>query len=254
LQSRGRKPAVISRGYGSEACVWPQRVNAQTHAKFVGDEPQLIFNQTQCPVVVGPNRKHDIELLLEKFDCDVVLSDDGLQHYALRRDIEIAVVDKVKRFGNGFCLPSGPLREGAARLSQVDMVLLNGATPQEIGFKIAPSQCISVGKTSIESVNLDFFSGKTVHAIAGIGHPERFFNMLGEYNIQVIPHAYADHYDYHPSDINFNDDLCVLMTEKDAVKCTQFECTNHWCVPIDIKLTTSAQEQLNQMFDSLNPI
>jgi len=251
LQAQGRKPGVISRGYGGNATTWPQVVNAQTDAVKVGDEPQLIFQQTCCPVVVGANRKQDIEFLLKEFDCDVVLSDDGLQHYAMQRDIEIVVVDAVRKFGNGFYIPSGPLRESVSRLRHVDMVLLNGGTNQETAFSVQPAQCRPVGRDG-DQLSLDVFSGKTVHAVAGIGNPQRFFKMLKDININVIPHAFQDHYYYKQSDLDFNDDLTVLMTEKDAIKCNRFDLPNHWSVPIEISLTKAAQNRLDQIFDSLN--
>ncbi|RDH83978.1 MAG: tetraacyldisaccharide 4'-kinase [endosymbiont of Galathealinum brachiosum] len=251
LQSRGRKPCVISRGYGGNASIWPQIVNDKSFAETVGDEPQLIFQNTGCPVVVGPNRKEDIELLIKQFDCDVVLSDDGLQHYALQRDIEISVVDAQRQFGNGFCLPSGPLRENVSRLKQLDMVLLNGGSDKEVSFVMLPNECVSVGKREADQLSLSNLSDKTVHAIAGIGNPDRFFQMLKAYNINVIPHSFEDHYMYKQTDLNFNDDCPVLMTEKDAIKCINFELSNHWSVPIEIKLSETAQLQMNQIFDSL---
>ncbi len=250
LQVQGRKPGVISRGYGGNAKSWPQVVNEVTSAEKVGDEPQLIFQHTACPLVVGPDRQQDIELLLKKFDCDVILSDDGLQHYALQRDIEIAVVDAQKRFGNGFCLPSGPLRESVSRLQQVDMVLLNGGAEQDMAFTMQATQCVSVGLEKSNSLSLNSFSGKTVHAVAGIGNPDRFFLMLKAHNIKVIPHSFEDHYIYKQSDLNFNDDLPVLMTEKDAIKCMQFTLLNHWSVPVDIKLTKSAQSRIDQIWQN----
>lgn len=251
LQARGRKPCVISRGYGGNASTWPQLVNAESFAETVGDEPQLIFQITGCPVVVGPNRKEDIELLIKLFDCDIVLSDDGLQHYALQRDIEISVVDAQRQFGNGFCLPSGPLRENVSRLKQVDMVLLNGGSDKEVSFVMRPNECVSVGEGEVDYLGLSDFSGKTVHAIAGIGNPDRFFQMLITYNINVISHSFDDHYMYKQNDLNFNDDFPVLMTAKDAIKCINFKLSNHWSVPVEIKLSESAQQQMNQILDSL---
>jgi len=251
LKAQGRKPGVISRGYGGDATTWPQVVNAQTDAGKVGDEPQLIFQQTNCPVVVGANRKQDIELLLKQFNCDVVLSDDGLQHYAMQRDIEIVVVDAGRKFGNGFYIPSGPLRESVSRLQHVDMVLLNGGADQEVAFSMQPARCKPVGRDDGQ-VSLDAFMGKTVHAVAGIGNPQRFFKMLKDYDINVIPHAFDDHYYYKQSDLDFNDDLTVLMTEKDAIKCTRFDLPDHWSVPIEISLTKAAQNRLDQIFDLLN--
>lgn len=251
LQAGGRKPGVISRGYGGNATSWPQIVNTDTNAAKVGDEPQFIYQRTRCPLVVGPDRKQDIELLIKQFDCDIVLSDDGLQHYALQRDIEVVVVDASRQFGNGFCIPSGPLRETVSRLQKVDMVLLNGGGELQNSFSIQTSQCSFVGQGSIEKVNISDFSGKIVHAVAGIGNPQRFFSMLENLGIEVIPHAYADHYNYKESDFIFMDNLPVLMTEKDAIKCNEFKLNNHWSVPIDIVLSESAQQRINEIFEGI---
>lgn len=251
LQAKGRKPGVISRGYGGNADSWPQIVNAETSAAKVGDEPQFIYQRTQCPLVVGPDRRQDIELLISQFDCDIILADDGLQHYALKRDVEIVVVDASRQFGNGLCLPSGPLRETVSRLQQVDLVILNGGSELEASFSMQTSQCLCVGRKNISNVNIDEFSGKTVHAVAGIGNPQRFFTMLAGLGINVIPHAHADHYNYQESDFVFADNLPVLMTEKDAIKCSEFKLNNHWSVPVDIVLSNSAQQRINKIFEGI---
>ncbi|VAW64351.1 Tetraacyldisaccharide 4'-kinase [hydrothermal vent metagenome] len=251
LQALGKKPGVISRGYGGAAHNWPQMVNEKSNAKTVGDEPQLIFQRTKCPFVAGPNRRDDIELLLKEFACDVVLSDDGLQHYAMQRDIEIAVVDAKRKFGNGFCLPSGPLRETVSRLKQVDLVLLNGGSGDEMSFNMQAADCYSIGDNQANTKSLSFFSDKTVHAIAGIGNPSRFFSMLEKNNINVISHEFEDHYNFKQSDICFDDNLPVLMTEKDAIKCGAFTLKNTWAVPVKIQLSESAQNKLNIMFSDL---
>lgn len=243
LQAMGKKPGVISRGYGGNASSWPQIVSQNTNAKKVGDEPQLIFQRTQCPLVVGPNRQQDIELLISQFDCDVVLSDDGLQHYALQRDLEIVVVDNKRQFGNGFCIPSGPLRESVSRLQSVDLVLLNGGSEEQAAFSMQATNCLSLN--GLESIKLASFKGSKVHAVAGIGHPQRFFDMLNSFGIQVISHAFIDHHKFVQADFEFADSYPVLMTEKDAIKCHDFDLTNHWSVPIDIKLTDIAQAKLN---------
>jgi len=252
LQLLGKNPGVISRGYGGSATTWPQLVNEKSTAEKVGDEPQLIFQHTKCPLVVGPNRQHDIELLIKQFDCDVVLADDGMQHYALQRDVEIAVVDSQRYFGNGFCIPSGPLREKPSRLKQVDLVLINGGNDNQVSFSLQPLHCKAVGHNVQGNIKLDEFTGKSVHAVAGIGNPERFFNMLSAKGINVIPHAFADHYSYKVSDFMFNDDMPVLMTEKDAVKCLDFDLPNLWSVPVEIKISSLAQKKLNDIFNKLN--
>jgi len=251
LQARGHKPGVISRGYGGNASSWPQQVTVESTAQQVGDEPVLIVQRSGCPMVVGPNRREDIEQLLQLADCDVILSDDGLQHYALQRDLEIAVIDARRQLGNGFCLPSGPLRETASRLLTVDLVLLNGGDSSQTSFSLLAGQCLPVGKADLASRQLADFKNSKVHAIAGIGHPQRFFTMLQQNGIEVIPHAFADHYVYQPDDLQFNDQLPVLMTEKDAVKCREFALTRHWSVPVSAELSAAAQQQLDQLLNNL---
>jgi len=250
LQVKGKNPGVISRGYGGNAKQWPQPVSADSSAELVGDEPVLIQNRTSCPVVVGPNREDDINLLLENHECDVILSDDGMQHYAMQRKFEIAVVDAERQFGNGFCLPSGPLRENRSRLKKVDMVLLNGGDTDQVSFSMQSAQCCPLDAQN-EKLLLSAFSGKKVHAVAGIGNPERFFNMLRNNNINVVEHVFNDHFAYKEEDLIFGDQLPVLMTEKDAVKCKSFTLDQHWYVPVDITLSETAQIKIDQFFNSL---
>lgn len=251
LQARGHKPGVISRGYGGHASSWPQQVTAESTAQQVGDEPVLIFQRCSCPLVVGADRRADIELLLQQAECDVILSDDGMQHYALQRDLEIAVIDAQRQLGNGFCLPSGPLRETAARLLTVDLVLLNGGGSTQASFKLAAGACEPSGQSDLPSRALTEFKNRQVHAVAGIGHPQRFFTMLQQNGIEVIPHAFSDHYAYQLDDLQFADDLPVLMTEKDAVKCRDFPLTQHWSVPVTAELSAAAQQQLDQILQRL---
>mgnify|MGYP000055758779 CR=1 FL=1 len=247
LKALGKKPCVISRGYGGASSTWPQVVDEHADAVQVGDEPKLIHKRAACPVVVGPNRQQDIELLLKTYNCDVILSDDGLQHYALQRDLEIVVVDAQRKFGNGLCLPSGPLREGVSRLQQVDMVVLNGGDDNQISFKLQPQFCLAINRLNVNNKLLADYENKTVHAIAGIGNPSRFFNMLHRFGIDVIAHEFSDHASYTRSDVVFNDDLPVLMTEKDAVKCETFDLPDHWSVPVDVEFSELAKIKLQQL-------
>ncbi len=219
LQKQGFKPGVISRGYGGQANQWPQVVEVQSEAIQVGDEPVLIKRSTKVPVVVGPNRIDDAEFLLENNVCDILISDDGLQHYALDRDIEVCVIDGQRLHGNGYCLPAGPLREPISRLREVDVQICNGAVLSDaFSMTLEPSGFFNLIDQSEHS--LSDFSGKTVHAIAGIGHPQRFFSLLEAHGIRVIPHAFADHALFTADDLLFTDKLPVIMTEKDAVKCS----------------------------------
>lgn len=230
LKEEGYKPGVVSRGYGSKAPGYPFIVTADSSSEQSGDEPLLLARRTGCPVVIDPDRASAARCLLDQFDCNVIISDDGLQHYALDRDIEIAVVDGQRGLGNGLCLPAGPLREPPARLDSVDFVVVNGeGFEQQAGahhMVLIPDQLVNL-KTG-ERVAVDALAGGgSVHAVAGIGNPERFFSTLNTLGYKIKPHAFDDHYRFVAGDIRFNDQLAVIMTEKDAVKC--YAIANEYC-------------------------
>jgi tetraacyldisaccharide 4'-kinase len=250
LKQRGMNPGVISRGYGSKAVMYPYQVTPESDSKIAGDEPVLIARRTQCPVAIGANRKDDIRLLLDRYKCDIILSDDGMQHYALHRDVEIAVVDVSRKFGNGFCLPAGPLREPQSRLRMVDMVIANGGSENQLAFSIKPAPLISLAGDG-KFAPLSQFKGQKVHAVAAIGNPQRFFDMLAEQGLDCITHAFPDHHVFNLNDFHFGDDLPVLMTEKDAVKCVGFYLPRHWYLPIDIELTAIAKQRLEHLIDQV---
>jgi len=236
LRSNGYTPGIVSRGYGGQATHWPQQVRVDSDPRMVGDEAVLLSQRCACPMAVGPKRVEAAEALLAHTDCDIIVADDGLQHYALGRDLEIAVVDGVRRFGNQHCLPAGPLREPLSRLASVDAVVTNGVPGvREYRMDLIPGTLRNL-KAPGRRATLDDFAGKTVHAIAGIGNPPRFFRQLETQGITVIEHAFADHHPFTQDDIIFDDGLPVLMTEKDAVKCQEFSGEQHWCVPVDAKL------------------
>lgn len=224
LKKLGFKPGIVSRGYGGKSDSYPVEVSASSHTHDVGDEPVMIYNRTQCPVVVDPNRVNAAKTLIENHDCDVLVSDDGLQHYALDRDIEIAVVDGDRGIGNGLCFPAGPLREPVSRLSEVDLVVVNGDQSRVeklldtrcSGMRLRPTRLLNLVSGTAET--LASVNGKTVHAVVGIGHPERFFRTLKELGCTVVPHQFPDHHVFTGADIRFDDSLAVIMTEKDAVK------------------------------------
>ena len=250
LRAKGLKPGIISRGYGGASGSWPCEVSDDCDAIEVGDEPLLIALRTKCPVVVGPDRIADAKLLLDKHECNVILSDDGLQHYRLKRDVEIVVVDAQRNLGNGFCLPAGPLRETISRLATVDMVVLNGGPVDQLSYQVLATNCLPLGEAGQE-LPLSEFAGKKVHAIAGIGHPQRFFNMLEDAGIECVRHEFSDHHVFSQADISFNDDVPVLMTEKDAVKCKAFQLSRHWYVPIDVKLSGTAQKRFDEIVEQV---
>ena len=247
IKNNGFRPAVVSRGYGGSFTGVKQVAENDT-ADVVGDEPLMIFQRAEVPVVVGADRVAAVDYLLKNNHCDIVFSDDGLQHYRMKRDFEIAVVDASRRFGNGFCLPAGPLRERVSRLKDVDMVVYNGSesvTPDQCSYQL---QIVSLRRlNSNEARSLSSFTSRPVHAVAGIGHPARFFQQLRQNDVDVIEHAYPDHHVYNQHDFSGWDKDCIVMTEKDAVKCCHLSLADAWVVSVkavfsnslDIKLATN---------------
>jgi len=234
LRRRGVRPGILSRGYRGTARTFPAAVTAETDPTLVGDEPVLIAQRTGCPVVVDPDRVRGGRWLLAQQPCDLLIADDGLQHYRLARDLEIVVVDGERRFGNGLPLPAGPLREGVGRLRSVDLVVCNGGTPApgEHAMTLRPSDLESLGQPALRQ-RLTDWRGERVHAVAGIGNPERFFATLRALGLEVEPLPFPDHHAYTAADIDPPGDRPVLMTEKDAVKCRPFAGPRHWVVPVD---------------------
>jgi len=235
LKQNGRKPGVVSRGYGGKARHWPQQVRPDADPIIVGDEAVVIARRTGCPMAVGPGRVEDGRALLQYADVDVIISDDGLQHYALQRSIEIAVIDGVRRFGNGFCLPAGPLRELRSRLEEVDFRITNGVAAQgEVPMRYKAERAINL--VSGEERTLHEFNNHAINAFAGIGNPDRFFNFLRAGGLRINTRAYPDHHLFKPEEIDFPDAEVVFMTEKDAVKCQRFARDNWWYVPVEVEL------------------
>ncbi|MDD5753719.1 MAG: tetraacyldisaccharide 4'-kinase [Methylococcales bacterium] len=244
LQSEGYRVGIISRGYGGEASV--QMVLPNSKVAEVGDEALLIAKQTNCPMAVGANRVEAGKFLLKHAPCDVIVADDGLQHYALKRDIEIAVIDGKLRFGNSICLPAGPLREPIERLNTVDFVIVNGERTTDTLWHEWEMQLI--GDTAInlltgENKTLAEFKNIDCHAIAGIGNPERFFKQLEKAGIsQRLDYSFPDHHVFIAKEITFKNQP-VFMTEKDAVKCKPFATENHLFVPVVAQLSTEFNTQ-----------
>ncbi|HVH33882.1 MAG TPA: tetraacyldisaccharide 4'-kinase [Tahibacter sp.] len=235
LAARGLRAGVVSRGYGGTAR-GPLRVTADASPAEVGDEPLLIHLCSGVPVVVGRDRVAAAELLLSDDGIDVILADDGLQHYRLRRDIEICVIDGARRFGNRRLLPAGPLREPLSRLDRVDFRVCNGglAHADEVQLHLRDD-----GATALlggAHVALDSFAHRRVHAVAGIGNPRRFFDSLRACRIELVEHPFADHHAFVAEDLAFGDGLPVLMTEKDAIKCRAFAQAGWWQVAVQAQL------------------
>lgn len=232
LKANGLKAGVVSRGYGGENKKWPVHVTAKSDPIEVGDEPVLIATRAACPVYVAPRRNKAAKALLKEHDVDVIIADDGLQHYKLIRDIEIAMIDSRRRFGNGFCLPAGPLREKPSRLAECDFVVVNGMAKQgEYAMGLRGNVAVSLSDASMANT-LETFRHQRVHAVAGIGNPERFFDMLRVNGLEVVPHPFPDHHRFTHDDLVFDEDLPIFMTEKDAVKCRALGLQNAWIVPV----------------------
>jgi len=242
LTQQGFKPGIVSRGYGA-AIRGTHAVTSDDSAAACGDEPLLIKQRTGCPVVIGRDRVAAVNRLLTENDCDVVLSDDGMQHYRLHRNIEIAVIDTDRKFGNGYCLPAGPLREAKARLNAVDMIVHHGNSQYNYRFSLEFDDAVNL--VTGERKSLASFHSASVHAVAGIGHPQRFFNQLRKQGLELSEHAFPDHHRFRADEIRFEDGLPVLMTEKDAVKCVALLTDNGsvgvlercWSVPVNAKMS-----------------
>lgn len=254
LQAEGYKPGVISRGYGGQAPAYPFVVASHSSAQETGDEPLLIARSTGCPVVIGPDRVAALAEVERRFDCDIVVSDDGLQHYALQRHIEIAVVDGVRGFGNGHCLPVGPLREPASRVDEVDFLVINGESARSWArpyseMRLEPAKLVNLVTGATRSA-ADF--DRPVHAVAGIGNPRRFFTTLLELGLSPIAHPFPDHHHFIAEDLQFEGDLPLVMTEKDAVKCRAFATDNMWSLPVQAALPASFYAGLERKLKNLS--
>lgn len=244
LKNAGYSPGVISRGYGGKASTWPQQVRSDSDPKVVGDEAVLIARHSQCPMAVGPNRVAAAKSLLDHAHCDIIISDDGLQHYALGRDIEIVMVDGIRRFGNARLLPAGPLRESKRRLGEIDFLIANSlAGPGEWLMKLVGQQAVNLQDPTIVR-DLNQFQGEEVHAVAGIGYPARFFNELHKFGLSISEHPFPDHFPFTMEDINFHDEKPVIMTEKDAVKCMPAPGPNYWYIPVSAQMDNKFGQKL----------
>jgi len=246
LKKAGLKPGIVSRGYGGQASHWPQQVRPDSDPTMVGDEAVLLARHCECPMAVAPERVTAIKELIRYNDIDVIISDDGMQHYAMGRDLEIAIIDGERRFGNGYCLPAGPLREPVSRLERVDYCVTNGgkAKDREYAMQLVVTEVINVANPN-KKISLDTLRGKSVHAVAGIGNPQRFFDQVKTHGLNLQEHAFEDHHRFVASDFNFvkSDDV-VLMTEKDAVKCERFAGPNFWFVRVRAEVSNELSKQI----------
>ena len=234
-RQRGLRVGVVSRGYGAKPPSLPWRVTAEQSASRAGDEPLLIVQRSGVPMMIDPDRSRAVKALLDSEPLDLILSDDGLQHYRLARDLELVLIDAARGLGNRRCLPAGPLREPVERLESVDALLYNGASvDRDDGYAFQLKASALVNLRSGERKPVDFFApGQAVHAVAGIGNPQRFFNTLEGLHWRPIAHAFADHAVFSAQSLTFTPVLPLVMTEKDAVKCRSFAADDWWYLAVD---------------------
>ena len=244
LQQEDLTVGVISRGYKAKATSYPISVTKKSSANNVGDEPFMIAKKTGVPVIVDPNRVRALKYLLHNNDCDIVLSDDGLQHYRLYRDIEIAVVDATRDISNHSCLPAGPYREPPSRLKDVDFIIHHG-DESDISMQLKPVAFENVQNPS-EKLPLNAFTKQKVHALTGIGHPARFFNTLKALGCSISEHAFFDHHPFCAADLHFSEQRPIIMTEKDAVKCHAFADSHCWYLAVKPILSKTFIEAFRQ--------
>jgi tetraacyldisaccharide 4'-kinase len=245
LIHRGWHPLIISRGYGGTAQL-AQPVDPGMTAQQVGDEPLLMARRNLCPVWVGADRVATARAALQFHpQCDVVLCDDGLQHYRLQRDVEIAVIDGARGSGNGQLLPAGPLREPVSRLQTVDAVVVNGGEALTGQYPMRlPGETFYNLIDSGRTVSAAHFQALHNHAVAGIGHPQRYFRHLEQLGIAFTPHAFPDHHPYRAAELAFTDCDAILLTEKDAVKCAPFADERYWALRVDAQFDPALLDHL----------
>ncbi|MBF7683156.1 tetraacyldisaccharide 4'-kinase [Acinetobacter sp. B5B] len=257
LQHRGVSVGVISRGYGGKG-PFPMHVTSESTASIVGDEPALIVSRTQVPMVVGPNRKQDIELLLSKYQLDLILSDDGLQHWALNRQIEWIVIDAKRGLGNEKLLPEGFLREPKSRLQGSTVIEHAGAE----AFKTSLNMHLVTGQPYLlnpaMAIEQTFCSNQKMHAVVGIGYPQRFYRSLADIGVtHILEHEFVDHHHYTHEDLQFNDQLPMITTEKDAIKIKAL-LQDHtitcpiWVLPVNAMLSDSCYDVLKAQLASVH--
>ncbi len=251
LRGQGRKPGIVTRGYGGSGSEWPRLVSADSDPFEVGDEAVLLARRAGCPVAAGPDRIAAGEMLATTYGCDMIVSDDGLQHYRLQRDLEILVVDAYRGFGNGRCLPAGPLREPAARRYEVDLTVCNGGPcPGGLVMQLSPGPLMNLVDRGLTR-SLNDLRRQRVTAVAGIGNPERFFALLRNSGLHLDERAYRDHHPFSREEVASWPAGPVIMTEKDAVKCEVFARRNHWYLPVEACLDSGLESLLPDKLKSI---
>lgn len=263
LKRQGHRPGVISRGYGAQSKNFPLLVEAGMDPALGGDEPLLIASRCDCPVVIDPRRPRALAYLLDHHEVSVVLSDDGLQHYRLRRDLEFVVVDGSRLFGNGLCLPAGPLREPIKRLREVDCLIVNGE-PAERPPSLAEAHAMQIRPTSLRSLGdgrrkpfhgAPFRMGETVQVLAAIGNPQRFFELLEELPYELNCFAFPDHSPLDReqlADAGVDFAKAIVMTEKDGIKCQAIAGADWWVLEYAVDLPPAFYEQLDRLLEGVS--
>lgn len=256
LARRGFRPGIVARGYGGTGTDWPRLVGADSDPFALGDEPLLLARRSGCPVAAGPDRVAAGKMLLAAGGCDIILSDDGLQHYRLARDLEILVVDASRGFGNGRCLPAGPLREPRARSRAADILVCNGrpcpgaSGPSTVVMELVPGRLTNVADPSVGR-SLDELRGQAVTAVAGIGNPARFFDLLRRHGLAPRERPYPDHHPFRGEDAASWGAGPVVMTEKDAVKCAGFARADFWYLPVEARLPGAFERLLSEKLEGI---
>ncbi len=257
LKAKGLKVGLVSRGYGGKSNHYPLILDENTSTKQAGDEPVLIYHRTHVPVAVAPKRVDAVKALLDSHQLDVILTDDGLQHYALARDIEIVVVDGKRLFGNGWWIPAGPMRERRSRLKSVDLIIINGDSSEDF-INQYPDRTFTMQLIPDHVVNLstnkqcELSALHHIYAIAGISNPKRFFDMLTQMGADLVyTESFADHQNFTLPLLEkvVGTNQTLLMTEKDAVKCRQFALPNWWYLPIDAVIPDQVIEKIYSLFE-----
>ncbi len=243
LESRNKKVGVVSRGYGGNYSQEVLEVVSSSNPNECGDEPLLIKKQTQAVVAISKKRARAVEFLNQQHQLDVIISDDGLQHYSMGRKIEIVVIDGNTRLGNGLFLPSGPLRDSKNRLNSVDFIINNGSSLEgEVSSQLESKSFINL--ITGEKKDLNFFRRRKCYSVAGIGKPEKFFSVLRSFEIEVIAKPFPDHYQYKEEDLSFDKEYPILMTSKDCVKCSQFASDQMWYLDVTANIESDFYHQL----------
>lgn len=256
LKTHGYRPGIITRGYKSASGQQSKLVSTVTPPSLVGDEAVLLAQRANCPVMIGSDRVKSARGLLKQTDCNVILSDDGFQHLRLHRDIDILVRDAARGYGNGWCLPSGPLREPFGAQNDADFVIHNGGTKSgnESHFKMQLQLDRPVGLNHHKESSFSELKSQSFHAVAAIGNPERFFLALEQVGLNITRHSFADHHHFTADDLHFTDDKPIIMTQKDAVKCSLLAMSNPaWVAPVDTVIGDEFDTALLTQLERYNP-